>query len=209
MVKRTIPKIWFSADQHFGHVNILRYCARPFATIEEMAQTLTEAYRANVHPFDSVYWLGDLFMGKSIPHYVQAPPGTTMIRGNHDKAGIEDYKSMGIKEVFNSLEIEHDGEKILLVHDPMKILHAEAEKRGQPIRGKRLAWDDPIIHQLAEELPLKVFCGHVHQLFRRWGQLVNVGVDVWDYKPVTIEEALAAYKEPSILNVRQHHREIK
>lgn len=30
-------------------------------------------------------------------------------------------------------------------------------------------------------------CGHVHQLFLRQGNALNVGVDVWDFRPVHIE----------------------
>jgi calcineurin-like phosphoesterase family protein len=27
-------KVWFTADTHIGHRNIIRYCKRPFACVE-------------------------------------------------------------------------------------------------------------------------------------------------------------------------------
>jgi hypothetical protein len=35
-----MPKIWFTADTHLGHKNIIRHCARPFGSIEEMDASL-------------------------------------------------------------------------------------------------------------------------------------------------------------------------
>ena len=33
-------KVWFTADTHIGHRNIIRYCKRPFACVEEMNEAL-------------------------------------------------------------------------------------------------------------------------------------------------------------------------
>lgn len=32
--------IFFTADTHFGHANILKLCSRPFDTIEKMNETM-------------------------------------------------------------------------------------------------------------------------------------------------------------------------
>jgi len=31
-----MSNIWFTADFHLGHANIIRYCARPFAVVDRM-----------------------------------------------------------------------------------------------------------------------------------------------------------------------------
>ena len=34
--------IYFTADTHFGHENVIRFCRRPYATAAEMDEALVE-----------------------------------------------------------------------------------------------------------------------------------------------------------------------
>ncbi|MBP5230316.1 MAG: hydrolase, partial [Clostridia bacterium] len=53
--------VYFIADTHFGHKNILRICGRPFETIEEMNETLIRNWNERVRGSDTVYIVGDMF----------------------------------------------------------------------------------------------------------------------------------------------------
>lgn len=45
---------WLTADEHYGHANILRYCERPFTDVDHMARELVERQNAVVGPNDDV-----------------------------------------------------------------------------------------------------------------------------------------------------------
>ena len=55
--------IFFTADTHFGHGAVLRYCSRPFASASEMDEALFANWSACVGPKDTVYHLGDVLFG--------------------------------------------------------------------------------------------------------------------------------------------------
>ena len=40
-----------------------------------------------------------------------------------------------------------------------------------------------------------VLCGHVHEKFLSAGKNINMGVDVWNFKPVNIEQVIDFIKE--------------
>lgn len=53
--------IFYIADWHYNHSNILAYDNRPFTTVEEMNTALADRWNAAVTPADTVYVLGDMF----------------------------------------------------------------------------------------------------------------------------------------------------
>ena len=78
--------IYFTADLHFGHENIIAHCNRPFESTAEMDEMLLTNWCNQVHETDTVYILGDLmFYCKDPEHYLQRLPGRKhLIVGNHD-----------------------------------------------------------------------------------------------------------------------------
>lgn len=53
--------IYFTADTHFGHESVIRFCSRPYATAAEMDEALMENWNSRVKGNDTVFILGDLF----------------------------------------------------------------------------------------------------------------------------------------------------
>jgi calcineurin-like phosphoesterase family protein len=155
-----MTKVFFTSDTHFNHANIIKYCARPFSSVEEMNREMIDRWNSVVGPEDTVYHLGDFAMGKPSDwpaFFLQLNgAGKILVLGSHDRKSKQMLK-VGFTEVHDKLE--WDG--WLLQHRPMNT-------------GQRL------------------LCGHVHEKWRRLGWIINVGVDVWDFTPRTIEELVKA-----------------
>jgi len=49
----------FTADEHYGHANIIRHCKRPFADFDEMDAALIARHNAVVGAKDTVIHIGD------------------------------------------------------------------------------------------------------------------------------------------------------
>lgn len=161
-------KSFFTSDHHFFHHNIIKYCGRPFSSVEEMNAEMTRRWRDVVGDDDTVYYLGDMFMGKRDSWREIREQLTGKIHfviGNHDrkKALLEmDFEEVVSDKVLN-LVYNGATKKILLRHRPQ-----------------------------FERAPKFDFhlCGHVHEKWRRKGNIVNVGVDVWNFTPQRLDDLL-------------------
>jgi calcineurin-like phosphoesterase family protein len=178
---------FFTADTHFGHGNIIRYCNRPFACVEEMDAALIARWNRRVGPADTVYHLGDFALGPKAlwPAYRRQLNGTIVfILGNPD-APLAAFEQMLLPVdtyATDWLYQTRGGLQVSLAHIPP---HPEEPQPGQ----KRLARTN----LLPETRPDLWFCGHVHGLWRTDPATgcVNVGGDVWDFEPKTLDEILA------------------
>ena len=56
-----MSQVFFTADQHFGHENIIKFCNRPFTNTNEMKEKLIENHNSVVKPGDRVFHLGDMY----------------------------------------------------------------------------------------------------------------------------------------------------
>jgi len=52
-------KLWFTADNHFFHENIIKFCERPFKNVEDMNQKLIQNWNAVVTKDSDVIIAGD------------------------------------------------------------------------------------------------------------------------------------------------------
>jgi calcineurin-like phosphoesterase family protein len=176
---------WYTADLHFGHANIIRYCDRPWPTPDAMDAGLVDNWNAFVGPDDTVWVLGDVAMSHRALAPVASLNGTKiLVAGNHDscwtghrraeraRKAIPVYLAAGFAEVHATGTVEHHTigtRNVVLSHLPYTGDHTDAD---------RYADRRPHDHGF----PL--ICGHVHRAWRVQGRQINVGVDVWDYAPV-------------------------
>lgn len=119
-------RYWFTADTHFGHINIIRYTNRPFKTVEEMDDALIKNWNQCVTPKDHIYHLGD-FCFKEPAWYLRRLQGNIhFVPGNHDKRMKqyrEEMKNNSNKYVHFMLpldEVKIGDQLIILSHYAMK-----------------------------------------------------------------------------------------
>jgi len=80
--------IFFTADLHFYHENVIKHAQRPFANATEMNETLIRNWNQTVSSADEVYILGDVTMkgAEQAARVLSRLNGHKhLIRGNHDK----------------------------------------------------------------------------------------------------------------------------
>ena len=112
--------IYYIADMHFGHTNVLRFDNRPFPDTAQMDDTLIQNWNERVTSEDTVYVLGDAFWKNeenSIQIMERLRGHKHLIQGNHDRVkgklrpyweGIEQYA-----------EVNDENRLVILSHYPI------------------------------------------------------------------------------------------
>jgi calcineurin-like phosphoesterase family protein len=80
--------LYCTADTHFGHTNIIKYCDRPYKTIEEMNESYISVWNSVVTNEDWVYHIGDfgfLSKQKTLEIINRLNGMIYLVPGNHDK----------------------------------------------------------------------------------------------------------------------------
>ena len=154
--------VWFVSDEHYGHENIIKYCGRPFSSVQEMDTTLIANHNKLVKDEDWVYHLGD-FAYTNKREYVSRLRGIhVLIAGNHDHF-IKQADKEAFKIIYEAGYMFQDcGIAIWLSHYPHYV------------------W--PTVYQVATAH----FFGHVHNnLDKSYHPLaINMCVEMWKYTPV-------------------------
>lgn len=203
-----MPNTFFTSDFHFWHANIIKYCNRPFKSVEEMNEELIRRYNSVVSPDDTVYVLGDFAMAfRPVETITPRLNGKKyLVPGNHDwcfpthkksknspKAHamwLEKYVECGFSGVLSLAWRLPSG--LLLSHLPYKLSGdehtAEYEERFTDYRLEDKG--DFLLH------------GHSHGKWRKKGRLIDVGVDAWNFTPVSlaqIEELIAQGPDTAVV----------
>ena len=78
--------IFFSADHHFGHENIIKHCSRPYSDAFDMGEDYIRRWNSRVTDHDIVYYLGDFSWFRDIQYLLSRLFFKQMyfMQGNHD-----------------------------------------------------------------------------------------------------------------------------
>jgi calcineurin-like phosphoesterase family protein len=163
--------IFFTADTHFGDPHILRQ-RRQFETIEAHDALVIERWNARIGPDDEVWHVGD-FSANASRELCQAvfarlAGRKRLVRGNHDTNRVLElpWDRPPVESARFALRQDDREVALFLSHYP---------HRSWPgvWRGSRHLY------------------GHTHAKLPDTTRSCDVGVDAWDFWPVTLEEALA------------------
>ena len=157
--------VFFTSDTHFGDMRVLRIDKRPFKSIDTHDAALIDNWNRVVAPGDTVWHLGDFALGPSeerVAEILATLHGEKhLISGNNDGPGT--LRATAWTSVAAYAEIEVDGTDLILCHYAFRTWNAMG--RGT--------------------LNLH---GHSHGLLKTAPRQYDVGVDVWEFTPVTLGE---------------------
>lgn len=154
--------IWFTADTHLDHANIIKYCDRPFVDVNDMDEEIIRRWNYTVEPDDTVFHLGDFCMGNPNRYLNRLNGKKIFLLGSHDKnmSGLTKERMIIIqptKDEYGSKRL------IVLCHYAMR------------------SW--PMSHYASWHL-----FGHHHGRLEPYGLSFDVGVDCWDFYPISLDE---------------------
>lgn len=180
---------WWTADMHVGHQRIIELAGRPFSSVEEMNETIVDRWNGAVAPDDTVWVLGDVAMGpigESLALCGRLAGRKLLVLGNHDRpfaghpgrreAWAERYRTEG---GFTEILSNCDGVAFPGVPEPVAVSHF-------PYEGDSHGEDRFVEHRLTDT-GRWLLHGHVHGAWKVRGRQINVGCDVWDFRPITSE----------------------
>ena len=167
--------IFFTADLHLGHKNIIKHCDRQFSSVNEMDEHLITVWNSHVQPDDSVYIIGDFIFRSTVSptNYLSRLNGKKhLLLGNHDTNWIKKVDlTKHFATVDRFLEISDGQHHITLCHYPL-------------MSWNRMSKGGYMIH------------GHIHNnrnafyfpMLKQMPNLLNAGVDINEFSPVTLDE---------------------
>lgn len=172
-------KIFWTSDSHYFHNNILKYCNRPFETVEAMNEALVANWNSVVKPDDHVYHLGDFCFGNVEKWNWCLEPGRLnghihLILGNHDPERV--FRDGTMFGRFDSIDFQKiliiEGWTVILNHFPFLSFSNNLDHKVMQLFGHIHSGPDGIGNVMTGGKELQ------------WNQY-DVGVDNNNYTPVS------------------------
>ena len=151
-------RYFFTGDEHLDHSNVIKYCNRPFDSIEEMTEIIIRNFNEVVTPRDITVHVGDFALSgkKTVLNYIKRLNGNHIfIRGNHDRWMDRTYHEMWVKTI--------ESQTVVACHYALRV------------------W--PQSHYGSWQV-----YGHSHGKLPPVGLQYDVGVDNNDFYPVSFEQ---------------------
>lgn len=162
---------YFIADEHYGHHNIIKYCNRPFDSVEDMDEFMIDQNNKVVTSNDTVVHIGDFSLASRNYNIVEQRY-IRRLNGKHIFIpGSHDYW-IGTKTRSHIWQKSIDRQQIVCCHYAM------------------LVW--PASHWGSWHL-----FGHSHGKLEGVGKSFDDGADVHGFRPLSFEEIKEMMKNRS------------
>lgn len=190
-------KIYYIADCHLFHENVIRFDNRPFKSVEEMNKTIINNWNRRIRNNDKVYILGDFIWTRAHnwPGIVNSLNGKkTLILGNHDPKTFPQEVKECFEEIVEYKEISDCNKRIIMCHYPIIFHKKDYMENCYMLYGH--------VHMTKEYEYLKEIRGEIKRRKNQkevnpLGNFINVGCMLpWmNYAPRTIEEIIVGDEE--------------
>jgi calcineurin-like phosphoesterase family protein len=166
--------IWFTADHHFNHANIIKYCNRPFNSIEEMNEELIRRWNKKVGAMDKVFYLGDFGFGNMEEILLRLFGYKYIIPGSHDKITSNIRLIDGVEILPSLYELgklyDFTSKMTIRLDRPITLCHYAMR-----------TWKES--HYNSWHL-----FAHSHGNLPSWGKSFDCGVDTHNFYPYSLDE---------------------
>ena len=171
---------WFTADTHFGHANIIKYCKRPFSDSVEMDKAIIANWNNVVGKNDLVYHLGDFCFGNFEFYFRQLNGLIVFVKGNHDREAWKN-RNRFYAHSDSYREVEVQGQEITLCHYAMRVWN----------KSHYGAWN---------------LYGHSHGSLPDDpnARAIDVGVDCHSFTPISFEQVGAIMENKNFKPIDHH-----
>ena len=167
--------IWFISDTHFNHDRDFIYVTRGFESVNEMNQILVEKWNSIIKPDDTVYHLGDLFLGdleKGLKIVKSLHGHIHLTIGNHDT----EMRLSALKNIIDEIQFGY---------------------RMKFRKGCLLLSHYPQITNNSDHFFTYSIHGHTHNpnIFCEFPLMYNVSCEAHNCNPIAYEDILFDIKE--------------
>ncbi|MDP5220369.1 metallophosphoesterase [Ruegeria sp. 2205SS24-7] len=179
---------WYTADTHFSHENVIAHCNRPFRSAAEMDTVLIENMWKVVKPDDELWIIGDFAFGP------KAKEASYLAGVFSQLPGVKKHLAVGNHDLNPTLELPWDS-----IHCLVEVKDGPQNQAITLCHYPMITWND------ARRQALHLF-GHVHNSWKGSRNAVNVGDDVWNFKPVSLQQAAQRAKS---LPINKHWSDVE